>query len=202
MKRPTEEAKMNKEGFLKELDQRLKYIPKEDREDAIEYYTELISDMELDEAQDVTERLGSPKECAKKILDECTQKHVDEYEENKTIKGHATVVWLTIIGILSLPVSLPLAIAVIAIAIALVVVAAALIISFAAAAIALVISGLVSLVAMWAAPGFSQKLVILGMGLTALAFGTLLGFGVYELTTLIIRKIFRRDKESVKEIKQ
>ena len=193
---------MNKEGFLKELDQRLKYIPKEDREDAIEYYTELISDMELDEAQDVTERLGSPKECAKKILDECTQKHVDEYEENKTIKGHATVVWLTIIGILSLPVSLPLAIAVIAIAIALVVVAAALIISFAAAAIALVISGLVSLVAMWAAPGFSQKLVILGMGLTALAFGTLLGFGVYELTALIIRKIFRRDKESVKEIKQ
>ena len=64
---------MNKEGFIKELDKRLKYIPKEDREDAIEYYTELISDMGLDEAHDITERLGSPKECAKKILDECTQ---------------------------------------------------------------------------------------------------------------------------------
>ena len=193
---------MNKEGFIKELDKRLKYIPKEDREDAIEYYTELISDMGLDEAQDITERLGSPKECAKKILDECTQKHVDEYEENKTVKGHATVVWLTIIGVLSLPVSLPLAVAVIIIALALVIVAFSVFLSLAVAAVALVFSGLVALIAMWLAPGFSQKLVVFGMGLAALGLGTLIGFGVYMLIRLIVRKIFRRDTKVVKETEQ
>ena len=193
---------MNKEGFIKELDKRLKYIPGEDREDAIEYYTELISDMGLDEAQDITERLGSPKECAKKILDECTQKHVDEYEENKTVKGHATVVWLTIIGVLSLPVSLPLAVAVIIIALALVIVAFSVLLSLAVAAVALVFSGLVALIAMWLAPGFSQKLVVLGMGLAALGLGTLIGFGVYMLVRLIVRKIFRRDTKVVKETEQ
>ena len=193
---------MNKEGFIKELDKRLKYIPREDREDAIEYYTELISDMGLDEAQDITERLGSPKECAKKILDECTQKHVDEYEENKTVKGHATVVWLTIIGVLSLPVSLPLAVAVIIIALALVIVAFSVLLSLAVAAVALVFSGLVALIAMWLAPGFSQKLVVFGMGLAALGLGTLIGFGVYMLIRLIVRKIFRRDTKVVKETEQ
>ena len=190
---------MNKEGFIKELDKRLKYIPKEDREDAIEYYTELISDMGLDEAQDITERLGSPKECAKKILDECTQKHVDEYEENKTVKGHATVVWLTIIGVLSLPLSLPLAVAVIIIALALVIVAFSVLLSLAVSAVALVFSGLVALIAMWLAPGFSQKMVVFGMGLAALGLGTLIGFGVYMLVRLIVRKIFRRDTKVVKE---
>ena len=193
---------MNKEGFIKELDKRLKYIPGEDREDAIEYYTELISDMGLDEAQDITERLGSPKECAKKILDECTQKHVDEYEENKTVKGHATVVWLTIIGVLSLPVSLPLAIAVIVIALALVIVAFSVLLSLAVAAVALVFSGLVALIAMWLAPGFSQKLVVFGMGLASLGLGTLIGFGVYMLMRIIVRKIFRRDTNVVKETEQ
>ena len=190
---------MNKEGFIKELDMRLKYIPREDREDAIEYYTELISDMGLDEAQDITERLGSPKECAKKILDECTQKHVDEYEENKTVKGHATVVWLTIIGVLSLPLSLPLAVAVIIIALALVIVAFSVLLSLAVSAVALVFSGLVALIAMWLAPGFSQKMVVFGMGLAALGLGTLIGFGVYMLVRLIVRKIFRRDTKVVKE---
>ena len=171
-------------------------------EDAIEYYTELISDMGLDEAQDITERLGSPKECAKKILDECTQKHVDEYEENKTVKGHATVVWLTIIGVLSLPVSLPLAVAVIIIALALVIVAFSVFLSLAVAAVALVFSGLVALIAMWLAPGFSQKMVVFGMGLAALGLGTLIGFGVYMLVRLIVRKIFRRDTKVVKETEQ
>ena len=61
---------MNRADFVKELDKRLKYIPKEDREDAIEYYTELISDMGLGENDDVAAKLGSPKEVAKQIVDE------------------------------------------------------------------------------------------------------------------------------------
>ncbi len=192
---------MNKEAYIKELGKRLKYIPKEDREDAIEYYMELMSDMGLDEAQDVESKLGSAKEAAKKIVDECTTKHIEAYEEKKTVKGHATVVWLSILGALSLPVSLPLAIAVLIVAIALIVVFVAVLIAFAAVSISLVFSGLAGLVAMWAAPGM-QKLVVFGYALVSLSLGFLLGFGLVMLIRLIFRKIFRRGKQKDQEIVQ
>ena len=191
---------MNKAAYLKELDKRLKYIPKEDREDAIEYYTELMSDMGLDEAEDVEASLGSAKEAAKKILDECTNKHIEAYEEKKTLKGHATVVWLSILGALSLPVSLPLAAAILVLAIALVIVIVALLIVFAAVSFALVISGLAGFVIMWMAPGV-QKLAVLGYGLCALGAGSLMGFGLFVLIRLIFRKIFKKRDNVTQEEK-
>ncbi len=189
---------MNRAEYIKELDKRLKYIPKEDREDAIEYYTELMSDMAVDENEDVAARLGSPKEAAKKIVDECTQKHVDAYEENKTAKGRATVIWLSILGFLSLPVSLPLAIAVFAVAFAVIVSLLALYLSLVITAAALVVEGLISLVVMWLAPGTAEMMVVLGMGITSLALGVLLGFAMFYLGRFTIRKIFRRgSKEAI-----
>ncbi|MCR5831922.1 MAG: DUF1700 domain-containing protein [Lachnospiraceae bacterium] len=190
---------MNKAEYLKELEKRLKYIPKEDREDALEYYTELISDMELDDAADVIEKLGTPKDVAKKIVDECGEKAEQAYEENKTVKGHATVVWLSILGALSLPLSLPLAIVVLALAFSLIVVIVSILLTLAVTAFALVVGGVGSLVVMWAAPGIAQKLVILGMGLVSLAFGVLMGIGVFYLTRLIIRGLFRRNRKDKKE---
>ena len=190
---------MNRAEFISELDKRLKYIPREDREDAIEYYTELISDMGFADSDDVTVKLGSAKDAAKKILDECTQKHVDEYEEKKTVKGHATVVWLTILGILSLPLSLPLAITVLALVFTLLVVVAAVFIALAATAVSLVFAGAAALIAGWFAPGVAQKAVILGMGLCSLAVGVLLGFGLFYLIRAIFRKVFRRGNKKTEE---
>ena len=192
---------MNKAAYIKELDKRLKYIPKEDREDAIEYYTELMSDMGLDEAEDVEASLGSAKEAAKKILDECTNKHIEAYEEKKTLKGHATVVWLSILGALSLPVSLPLAAVVLVLAIALVVVIIALLIVFAAVSFSLVVSGLAGFVIMWMAPGV-QKLAVLGYGLCALGAGSLMGFGLFVLIRMIFRKIFKKRDNVTQEEKK
>ncbi len=183
---------MNKTAFVKELDKRLRYIPKDDREDAVAYYTELLADMGFDETEDVTERLGSAKDAAKKILDECTQKHVEDYAQNKTVKGHATVVWLSVLGALSLPLSLPLGIVTLVLAIVIIVTVFSLLVAFAASSIALVASGLVSLVAMFAAPGFAQKMVVFGYGLAAIGIGSLMGYGVFALIRLITRKLFRR----------
>ena len=190
---------MNKADFLKELEKRLKYIPKEDREDAIEYYTELISDMELDDAADVTDKLGSPKDVAKNIVDECGQKAEQAYEEKKTVKGHATAVWLSILGLLSLPVSLPLAIVVLALVFTLIVVLISILLAFAVTALARVVGGVGCLIFMWTAPGVAQKAVVFGMGLVTLAIGILMCFGVFYLTRLIIRGIFRRNRTDKKE---
>ena len=130
---------------------------------------------------------------AKKILDECTQKHVDAYEENKTVKGHATVVWLSILGFLSLPVSLPLAAVVLALVITVIVVIIAVLISLAATAVALVIAGAASLVVMWMAPGIAQKAAVFGIGLCSLSIGILMCFGIFYMVRGIFRRLFRRN---------
>ncbi len=191
---------MNKAEYIRELDKRLKYIPREDREDAIEYYTELMSDMGFDDKEDVTVKLGSAKEAARKILEDCTQKHVTEYEENKTVKGHATVVWLSVLGILSLPLSLPLAIVVLALAFTVIVVLVSLFLSFAATAVALILAGIACLFVMWFAPGFGHKAVTFGAGLLMLAIGTLLLIGCIYLVRAIFGKIFRRDHKKEETI--
>ncbi len=193
---------MNKAEFLKELEKRLKCIPREDRVDAVEYYNELLADMEVSETEDVTGKLGTAKDAAAKILDECTQKHIDEYEENKTVKGHATVVWLSILGALSLPVSLPLTIVVFALAFTVIVVILSLLLALAVTAAALVVAGITCLIIMWLASGIGQKAVIFGMGLVCLAIGVLMCFGVYYLTRAIIRGIFRRNRRDNKETEQ
>ncbi|MBO4901986.1 MAG: DUF1700 domain-containing protein [Lachnospiraceae bacterium] len=188
---------MNKNAFIKELSKRLRYIPKEDREDAVEYYTELMSDMGFDETEDVTVRLGTAKDAAKKILDDCTQKHADDYAEKKTLKGHATVVWLSVLGVMSLPVSLPLAIIVLAFAITMIVVVLTLLISFAVVALSLVFAGLACLAGVFIAPGI-QKLTVFGTGLASLGIGFLLGYGLFALIRALFRKMFRRDKAESK----
>ena len=103
---------MNKEQFLKELNAKLKYLPEADRSDAIRFYDEYISEMELADDEDVAAKLGTPKEVAADIISQCTQKHMDNENEQKTVKGSATTAWLIILGILSLPLSLPIAIVV------------------------------------------------------------------------------------------
>ncbi len=188
---------MNKTAFLKELNKRLRYIPKEDREDAVEYYTELISDMGLDEADDVTAKLGSAKDVAKIILKECTQKHVEDYEEKKSVKGHATVVWLSVLGVLSLPVSLPLAAVVFALAVVIIAVALVLVLSFGAASLSMVVSGLCALGIMFVAPGAATKAAVFGTGLVLLGLGSLLGYGLFALIRFLCRKIFRRDNKAI-----
>ena len=156
---------MNKETFLKELEKRLRYIPAEDRADAIEYYEGYIQDMELSEGEDVVSKLGTPKEVAKTILDECTNKHIDRANEQKTVKSRATVVWLSVLGILSLPVSLPLAVGLIVVVLALAVAGLAVVISLIAAAVGIAVGGLAAIFWGFFVPGIGQKLFTIGTGL-------------------------------------
>ena len=184
---------MNKSQFLNELGRRLKYIPREDREDAIEYYTELMSDMGFDDSEDVTAKLGTAKDAAKKILDECTQKHVNAYEEKKTVKGQAMIVWLSVLSLISLPVSLPLSIIMISLAFTVIIVIISLLIALAATGISLVFSGLASLIAMWTASEAALKVVIFGTGLCMMSVGMLICLGLYYIIKAVIRRLFRRN---------
>ena len=182
---------MNKEAFLKELEKRLRYIPAEDRQDAIEYYEGYIADMGLAEEDDIVSKLGTPKDVAKNILEDCKDKHIDKAVEQKTVKSRATVVWLSILGVLSLPVSLPIAIALIAVVLALGIAALSLII----AAVAVAVGGVAAIFWGFFVPGIGQKLFTIGTGLALTGTAVLVGFLAAGMIKGIRRSIYRKKKE-------
>ena len=169
---------MNKQQFLQELDRRLKLIPADDRQDAIEYYDGYISDMELPEGADVVASLGTPKEVAKNIIEQCTQK--------------ATVIWLTILGVLALPLSLPLGIMVMAIVFAVLITIVAVVFALIVSAVAIAASGFFSIFWGLFVPGFAQKLFTIGAGLMISGLSILLVYGLVLLIRTVSHNIYRK----------
>ncbi len=176
---------MNKKEFMGSLEKHLKYLPKEDRQDALDYYSEYIDEMQFAEGEKVEDRLGNPKEIAKNIIAECTQKQIDKRDEKKSAKNGAKIVWMTILMICSLPVTLPIAIALAAVLFSILIVIASLVLAFGATGISLVAAAVTMIVVSIIAPGIAQKMIVVGTGLILLAIGVLLtlaAVGIAELT--------------------
>lgn len=180
---------MNKSEYIKELERRLKYIPTEDREDAISYYTEYLDEIELSESEDISNKIGTPKEIAKEIIENATTKAINEQQENKSVKGSGKIVWLVILGIASIPVSLPLVCVALVVAITLMITIFAIVFSFVVAAVAIVFAGFCALAASVITPGFANKLIGIGAGAAMIGVGVLALFGSIALFKLIVKLI-------------
>lgn len=180
---------MNKSEYIKELERRLKYIPTEDREDAISYYTEYLDEIELSENEDISNKIGTPKEIAKEIIENATTKAINEQQENKSVKGSGKIVWLVILGIASIPVSLPLVCVALVVAITLMITIFAIVFSFVVAAVAIVFAGFCALAASVITPGFANKLIGIGAGAAMIGVGVLALFGSIALFKLIVKLI-------------
>ena len=178
---------MNKIEFMGSLEKHLKYLPKEDRADALNYYSEYIDDANFAENEDISAKLGNPKDIAKNIIKECTQKHIDSHDEKKTAKGGAMVVWMTILLICTAPVTLPLAVALGIIVICLLFTIFTTLFSLALAFALCAVIGIFIMVCGIVVPGIGQKLTMIGTGMIIMAIGTLLLIGVIKITELVIR---------------
>lgn len=172
---------MNKSEFIKELEYCLRHLPKEDREDAISYYEEYIGEMGLGDYEDVTVKLGSPKEVAKAIIGDCTAKAVEEQKESKSVKGSGRVVWLIILGIFSLPLSLPIAIVIFALALTFLIVIFAVLLALGVGGLALFVAGIVGLFKALFVGGLASIVLGLGIGLAFAGIGVLIAVGTVEL---------------------
>lgn len=193
---------MNKTEFMGSLEKHLKYLPKEDKKDALDYYSEYIDDSGFAEGEDICAKLGNPKEIAKTIIAECTQKRLDNQEEKKTTKGSAAIVWMTILLIFSLPVTLPLAIAIFIVFISLIISIFAALLSIGLIALTFVAVGVVLAGIMFTAPGIGQKLVLFGTGLVFSAAGVLVLAGVVKLGELSVRLLVFICKKVLKRFKK
>lgn len=180
---------MNKHTFLQRLENALRYIPKEDREDAISYYREYFEEMGADDNQDVTKEFGQPEDIAKEIIASCTQKHIENQKKESGFKSTATVIWMIALSIFAAPIALPIAIALIAVLFAVLVSIFAVLFSVFVVGVALIACGFLLLTSVLFSVGFGQKLVCVGLSLLLAGLGILILVVALKLGELGIRGI-------------
>ena len=82
---------MTREEYMTKLQKYLRKLPKQDYEDAIEYFNEYFSDTDEEGQQRLMEELGTPKEAAAdlmyNLLDRKIQEQDESGEEKKSKKG-------------------------------------------------------------------------------------------------------------------
>ncbi len=192
---------MNKKVFLADLKQRLKHLPKEDREDALDYYEEYLQDMELDDTDDVIGKIGHPKDIAREIISNCTAKHIDNQKEEGGVKNSAMMIWLIILAVCAAPVALPIIGVVLILLFALLIVVISLVFAIGIAGFAFLFAGISSCIVGIFALGFAQKMVCTGIGLIGISIGLLFAIVTIKSAEWSIRgiaklfqKIFMRKK--------
>lgn len=147
--------------------------------------------MGLGEDADVVAVLGTPKEMAREIIGNCTEKHLEEHKENAGVKNSATLIWLVILGICASPIVIPLAVAAIVVIAAVVIAVGALIFALVITGIAVVLAGICCLVATFATGGIFRKMICIGAALICISLGVLFVFAIVKLAQLCVRLIVR-----------
>ena len=180
---------MDKQAFMQELEYRLRHLTDEDKLDALEYYSEYIDDLNLAPGSDLCVHLGTPKEVARQIIAQTTERRIDEQQEKKTTKGFGSILWLAILGIFASPIAFPLAIAAVAIFISVVITLGSIVFAFGVSGVACVISGNLFAISAIFTGIFAQKLLIIGCGLFVCGLGIMFLILTAKLAKLIV-KIF------------
>ena len=180
---------MNKQAFMQELEYRLRHLTDEDRLDALEYYSEYIDDLNLPPEGDVCVHLGTPKEVARQIIAQTTERKIEEQQEKKTTKGFGSIVWLAILGIFASPIAIPLAFAAVVIFISFIITIGSIVFAFGVSGVACVIAGLLLTIAGFLTPGFGQKFVAIGAGLFVTGLGIMFLLLTSVLAKLMVKMI-------------
>lgn len=174
---------MTREEYMKKLQKYLRKLPKQDYDDAIEYFNEYFSDTDEEGQQKLIEELGTPKEAAAdlmyNLLDRKIQEQETGTEEKKSKKG---ITLLAVLAIMSTPITVPLFIALLAVLLAVAICVVAVIFSdFVAAFSVLLIGGKLLLRGLVSFPySLSGALTITGCGLLGIGCAILLYLlGIY-----------------------
>lgn len=160
---------MTKVEYLAKLDKYLRKLPKEDYQEAMDYFREYFEEAGSENEAQVIAELGTPKEAARDIISRLLDEKIIDKE--KTPKNRVSIVWIAILALLATPVAIPLAfvlfLAIITI-LALGVAALAVILSL---GVAFLTSGIYMLFDSWSYLSISFSATALSFGLGLLALG-------------------------------
>lgn len=200
---------MDKQTFLRRLEEGLRQLPPEEREDILAYHREYFQDAGPEQEAKVIQELGDPDLLARRLLSEYGEQPPasppppSQPQPEAPKKKRPSGVLVAILAVLAAPIALPLAAALGAVAIALAVAALSVALVLMAVIVGVLVTGF-ALVAL----GFSTlllyppaALVVLGAGLVCCGLGL---FGVMPVVRLIqpmfrglanlFRKAFSRRK--------
>lgn len=134
---------MSKEEFLSQLRKKLKKLPPDDLNDALEYYEEYLEDAGAENEAAAIAAWGSPDRVASQITADYAVKQMGE---NPSAKKGLSTVWIVVLAIFASPIAIPVA-AVIALAMLIVVMAVGIVIvCFYAAAVTVALVGAASFI--------------------------------------------------------
>ena len=194
---------MTRQEFIVTLREGIRKLPPEEIVAATEFYEEYFDEvLEAGEKteEEIVSELGNPKRIAAQIKADYAARLLDGDEsmlgEKPTTKKKLSAVWWVVIGIVSAPVSIPVAIGafwVLVGAICLVIGLAVGIIGAAVAGIGCTVFGFVIL-----ASAVSSGIMMIGLGLIVLAVSTAAGAGLFigvKAAVIAIAKAIRRGRE-------
>ncbi len=186
---------MDKQTFLRRLEEGLRQLPPEEREDILAYHREYFQDAGPEQEAKVIQELGDPDLLARRLLSEYGEQPPasppppSQPQPEAPKKKRPSGVLVAILAVLAAPIALPLAAALGAVAIALAVAALSVALALMAVIVGVLVTG-IALVAL----GFSTlllyppaALVVLGAGLVCCGLGL---FGVMPVV-LLIQAMFR-----------
>lgn len=189
---------MTREKYMTKLQKYLRKLPKQDYEDAIEYFNEYFSDADEEGQQKLMKELGTPKEAAAELMGNLLDRKLkEEGEEKKDKKDKKGIAAITILAILSTPVTIPLLVAMLAVLFAAVITVACVILSdFIAAFGILLIGGKLLLRGIVSFPySISGALTITGCALLGIGCAILLYIlGIYlcKWTGMLLVKLAQK----------
>ena len=184
-------ARMTRQEFIVTLREGIKKLPPEEIVAATEYFEEYIDEiLEAGEKteEEIIEELGNPKKIAARIKADYAARILDGDEsllgEKPGVKKKISAVWWVIIGIVSAPVSIPIASAIAATAFAILVGVIAGVVGVAAGGVGAIVLGCVAL-----SDAASTGVMFWGIGLICLAAAVAAGMGVFIGVRAAVRKI-------------
>lgn len=180
---------MNKEEYMKTLAHKLRRLPKEDYDTAMEYFEEYFAEAGPEREQQAIEDLGTPDEAAKELIMDLAERNVNE--PPKTVKKGFHAVWIGILGVCAAPIALPLALALVAIVFAIVITVLAVLFSLFLTAVCLAAAGIVGVIggAALLFHTFADGIATIGLSIFILGAGTLFVYGSFCLCRWFLKKI-------------
>lgn len=180
---------MTRKDYMTTLSQKLRRLPNEDYIKAMAYFEEYFDDAGLENEQQAIEDLGSPATAANELIMNLAVKNTQE--PPKTVKSGLSAVWIGILGVCAAPIALPLALTIPILIFSLMIVVFALVLSFLITAVALGASGIfgifLSCIVLFSS--FADGVANLGYSLILLSTGFAAAFGGCIFCRWFLRKL-------------
>ena len=196
---------MSKEEYLNQLHKYLRKLPRQDYEDAMEYFTEYFQETNEEGAAELMKELGTPKEAARELMANLLDKKIEEHQNYETDgytraekKGSGKhVIWIALLVLFAAPVGAPLLVALAAVVLSLVVCMLAILLCvILLAACLVIIGGKIIARGILAVPiSMSGFAMLTGSGLLAMGagiLGVLLCIYLCKWSSMLIAKLVRR----------